>query len=264
MVVVTPTRGPSRTAHARRVVTDMIEVPEVRVRGGLLDAARALGRVALAGAVCGAAIGGVGGRLAMLVLRYTSGDVVVGLRSDDGFRIGQFTGETLFLLGVTAFLGVAGALVYSAGRGWVQRAWRPAVWGALCGLVIGADIVGTDGIDFSLLSPLPLAIALFVAIPALYGVVVSWWVERALSSDRPPSRAAWLGYLPLLAFALLGPVGLALLVLLLIGCWVWVSIPVLGRIWGSAPVVWLGRIGIALVALRSLLELIADTRAVLS
>jgi hypothetical protein len=228
------------------------------------DAVRALGRVALIGLICGAAIGGVGGRLAMMVLRFTSNDAVVGLQSDDGFTIGRFSAQTLFLIAVTGFLGLAGALLYSAGRGWVPRRWRPAVWGALCGLLIGADLVNTEGIDFRLLAPRGLAIAMFVAIPALYGLVVSVAIERSLSADREPGRAAWLGYLPLIAFALLGPPGVVLLVLLLLGCLAWVSVPVLDRLWRWAPVTWLGRIALVLVAVASLLELIDDTWALLS
>jgi hypothetical protein len=242
----------------------MTTAPDVLERPGFADAARAVGRVGLAGAVCGLLLGGVGGRLAMMLLRFTTGDRVVGVTSDDGFRIGVFSGETLFLLGVTAFLGLAGALVYGTGRRWVPPRWRAATYGALCGLVVGADIVKTEGIDFSLLAPLSLAIALFVAIPAVYGVAVSLWIERALASRRPPGRAAWLGYLPLAAFALLGPAGVALLVVILVGCAIWVSVPSLERIWRSAPAAWVGRVAIALVGVTSLVELIDDTRTILA
>jgi hypothetical protein len=220
-------------------------------------AARALGRVALVGAVCGALIGGVGGRLAMFVLRLTSSPAVVGLTSDDGFTIGSFTAATAFLLGVTTFLGMVGAFLYTAGRGWVPRRWRQLVWGTLCGLFIGADLVSPEGIDFRLLTPQELAIVLFVAIPAAYGVVVSRWVDRVLEPGRD-SRAGWLGYAPLAAFALLGPIGLASLGLLLTGCAVWGAIPVLGRIWASQVVTWAGRALIAVVAVTGLLELIDD------
>ena len=41
-----------------------------------------------AGAISGALIGGVGGRIAMLVLRLTSSDLLRGAITDDGFEIG--------------------------------------------------------------------------------------------------------------------------------------------------------------------------------
>ncbi len=61
-----------------------------------------------AGFISGVLIGGVGGRLAMLVLRLTSDPALRGAQTDDGFTIGVFSTETLFLLGVTAGLGIVG------------------------------------------------------------------------------------------------------------------------------------------------------------
>jgi hypothetical protein len=60
------------------------------------------------GALTGAVIGGVGGRLAMFVLRLMSDPSLHGRETDDGFTIGVISGATLFLVGLTAFLGVAG------------------------------------------------------------------------------------------------------------------------------------------------------------
>jgi hypothetical protein len=80
------------------------------------------------GALTGAVIGGVGGRLAMFVLRLMSDPSLHGRETDDGFTIGVISGATLFLVGLTAFLGVAGALVYAATRSWVPARLRS--WGA--------------------------------------------------------------------------------------------------------------------------------------
>ena len=44
-----------------------------------------------AGALAGAVVGGLGGRLVMLVLRLTSDPIVLGTTSDDGFEIGRFS-----------------------------------------------------------------------------------------------------------------------------------------------------------------------------
>jgi hypothetical protein len=40
----------------------------------------------------------VGGRLAMLLLRLTSDPVLRGVSTDDGFTIGRFSAQTIFLL----------------------------------------------------------------------------------------------------------------------------------------------------------------------
>src|SRR4029079_19057210 len=50
------------------------------------------------GAIAGALVGGVGGRLAMLLLRITSPDLVVGMTSDDGFEIGVVSGAAAALV----------------------------------------------------------------------------------------------------------------------------------------------------------------------
>jgi hypothetical protein len=60
-----------------------------------------LSAVLAAGALTGALIGGVGGRLAMLILRLTSDPSLHGLETDDGFTIGIVSTSTLFLVGLT-------------------------------------------------------------------------------------------------------------------------------------------------------------------
>ena len=62
---------------------------------------------AASGAVAGVVIGGIGGRLAMLVLRQQSPGAV-GLTSDAGFEIGRVT--LTGSLGLAAFAAVAGGL----------------------------------------------------------------------------------------------------------------------------------------------------------
>lgn len=119
------------------------------------------------GFLCGAVIGGVGGRLAMFVLRLTSDPSLSGRETDDEFIIGSFTGATFFLVALTAILGIMGGLFYLAVRNWFPQRVRPIVMGVLAGVVGGALVVRPDGIDFTELEPLPLAIAMFVALPAL-------------------------------------------------------------------------------------------------
>lgn len=141
-----------------------------------------------AGAVAGFLVGGLGGRLAMLSLRLTSPDLVVGMTSDDGFEIGVLTRDTANLVaGMTMFGGVNG-VVYAAVRGWLPGRLRLPLWVIVSAAVVGAMVVHEDGADFTLLEPVALSIALFVALPAaaaaLVVLLVERWVDREPFADR--------------------------------------------------------------------------------
>src|SRR5216117_406841 len=144
---------------------------------------------ATAGLLAGVGIGGIGGRLAMLVLRLTSDPALHGVKTDDDFTIGVFSGETMFLVIVTTVLGIIGGLVYLVVRGWLPEPARPWLFGGLTGIVGGATVIRPGGIDFTLLDPLPLAVAMFIALPAVYGVAVSLLIERFLARDSAFSRS---------------------------------------------------------------------------
>src|SRR5580765_8982665 len=90
-----------------------------------------LGAGVSAGFLAGVVIGGVGGRLAMLMLRLTSDPSLHGVSTDDGFTIGRVSLETLFLLGVTAGLGMAGGLFYLVVRRWIPSLADPTDDGVL-------------------------------------------------------------------------------------------------------------------------------------
>jgi len=117
-----------------------------------------LGAGVSAGFVAGVLIGGVGGRLAMLALRLTSDPSLHGVLTDDGFTIGRVSLETLFLLGVTAGLGMVGGLFYLVVRRWIPSRWRIPLMTVFVALVGGAGIIGPSDVDFTRLSPLPLAV----------------------------------------------------------------------------------------------------------
>ena len=149
---------------------------------------RQLGATTFVGLVLGLLIGGVGGRLAMRVIFLTSDPGVRGIESDDGFLIGQFTFDTLNLLITGSFFGVAGAFAYLGVRPWLLGPlWLRSVTCAVAaGALIGSVVIIPDGVDFTALSPVPLAVALFIAIPALFGLLCPPAVEWAL---RPGSWA---------------------------------------------------------------------------
>jgi hypothetical protein len=167
---------------------------------------RRLSAVTAAGALLGLLVGGVGGRLAMMLLAQLNPEVH-GRDSDDGFEMGQVSGATFNLLFVAMLIGILGGAIYLALRGlmvgprWFQIlsiSLGPAV-------VVGNSLVHSDGIDFTL-DPVLLAIAMFVLIPGIYAALLTVLAERWLADDRWFARApGWLVALPLLLWIPLAP-----------------------------------------------------------
>lgn len=229
-----------------------------------------LSSAALIGFLTGLIVGGVGGRVAMLVLRLTSDPSVHGLETDDGFTIGVVSGETGFLVTATAFLGVAGALVYLAFRPWIPSRMRPWISGIVAGVVGGAVVIRSDGIDFTLLSPIWLAVAMFVALPAAYGFVLAVLVERSFL--RPVGRR-WRSFaglaflLPLLslpvALGVRAPIAAGVVVAAAVGLWFLARGSGLASAWTSPAVTWAGRATVAVLTTLAGVELIRDVVAVL-
>jgi hypothetical protein len=196
----------------------------VRVPAHTATAVRRFAAAVVAGGVTGFVVGGVGGRLAMLLLRLTSGDGVHGVVSDDGFVIGRFTlAGTLSLLALGTAIGILGALVHRLVVPWLigPRWFRRVTTAAGSGVVVGAMLVHRGGIDFTRLRPAGLAIALFVLIPAAYGALIGPVQEYC---DRPDS---WLNRhrarrwaAPILTLALVPPLVPMLAVLFLVA-WGW-------------------------------------------
>lgn len=230
-----------------------------------LAGVRRLAAAAATGAVAGVVIGGIGGRLAMLLLRLTSDPILRGLPTDDGFTIGVISTDTLFLLVLTAVAGAVGGVAYLAIRSWLPERARPWVAGGITGLVGGAAIIRPDGIDFTRLAPLWLAVAMFVALPAAYGVATSLLGERFLRDGSAIMRSRpWpAGLVFLLPIGLLGPAGIGLAIAALAVAFLGQRAPMLGTIWGSAPVTWLGRAALTGVAGIAFVVLARDVGAVL-
>jgi len=157
--------------------------PDIRAVPSTADDALAVGRWVLAGlaagAVVGFVIGGIGGRLAMFVLRLTSPDSVVGLTSDDGFTIGKFDlSDTMNLvMGVTMLGGIVGVL-YAALRGGIASRLRLPLWVVFWTVFSGMSVIHADGVDFTALEPRELSVALFLVLPAVAAAAIVLLVER--------------------------------------------------------------------------------------
>ena len=224
-----------------------------------------LRRVGLATSVailCGVVVGGIGGRIAMFVLRLTSSSAVVGIESDDGFEIGRISFSTLILLAITGVVGAVGGPIYLLLRQWVPAHWRVGATAVLAGVIGGTGLLNPGGVDFTLLSPLWLAVVLFIVIPAGYGAVLSVFVERAL--DREAERAVpWWAFLPNLVLLLFAPAALMLAAVVLGGWALGHYVEPVGRWWRSPIVVWLGRALLVVALVRFGLALGEDVRAIL-
>jgi hypothetical protein len=218
----------------------------------------------MGGFVCGLLVGGVGGRLAMFVLRLTSAPSLRGIETDDGFTIGVFSTATLFLLGVTSALGILGGLLYLIARGWFRSGWRVPAMGLFFGTVGSAGVIRPGGRDFTLLSPLPLAIAMFVAIGVGYGVMMPLVVEWLLGDDSWVRRTRWGWIVALLPLALGNVVGIAVLAIAAGIRAIARATPALADLWRSPVVSWTGRLMMLAAAGISGVNLVSDTIDIVS
>jgi hypothetical protein len=231
----------------------------------LAASARRVSAGVVGGLVMGAVIGGIGGRFAMFVLRLTSDPSLHGLKTDDEFTIGRFSGETLFLLIFASVLGVIGGLLYLGVRTWLPERRRAALVGVFGGIVGGTIFIRPDGIDFTRLDPLPLAIVMFIALPAIYGVMMGLFVERLLREDSGLSRSrVWfLGLIPLVAIGAFGPLGIGVLVLMFALWSIHRWVPEASALLRSPTIAWLGRAILFAVTALGLVRLIDDIDQVL-
>jgi hypothetical protein len=181
------------------------------LRTDLVAAARTLSTVTLVAMVCGALVVGVLARLAMMLLAVLN-PAAAGLRSDDGFPIGQFTVSGSLQLALAGLqFGIIGAFFYVVLRGlMVGPGWFRMLSISLGpGLVIGAMLVETEGVDFRVLDPPWLAALLFVAIPTVFVALLHLVAERLLVTGWvAPTPLLVLGLAP---WVLLFPVTLVLL-----------------------------------------------------
>lgn len=179
--------------------------------------------ITVAGIAVGVVVVGLGSRLAMLLIRMTSPSRVIGMQSDDGFKIGEVTlAGTYNLVILGAFVGVLGVGAYRLVRPWlIGPLWfRRLTTGFGAGVVVGAMLIHTDGIDFRVLKPTWLAIALFIALPAVFGVAIAAAVDAVERPDSWTARGHWRWILPLVAVAVAPPVVVFLgFALVFVGVW---------------------------------------------
>lgn len=218
-------------------------------------AARSLATVLLVGIACGVVVVGVLSRLAMGLLAALNPEAA-GVLSDDGFVIGQVTlSGSLQLAAAGAQFGALGAFFYLALRGlMVGPAWfRLLSMSVGPGVVVGAILVHTSGVDFTVLEPLWLTIGLFVLLPVVFCAALHVLAERALAAGGVRSK-------PLLVLGLLPAVVLFPLTLVLALGWLGVREV---RAGGERTVTWSAwalRAALAGLFVVAVLDLVADGR----
>jgi len=223
-----------------------------------VSAARRLAAVTAAGGLLGLLVGGVGGRLAMMLLARLNPDAT-GVTSDDGFTIGRLTTASLDLLLVGTLLGVFGGGIYFVLRGlMIGPRWFQVVSISVGpAVVVGSQLVHTDGVDFTL-DPALLAIALFVLIPGIYAALLTVLGERWLDGEGPfATSRSWVAALPLLLWLPIAP----LLGVLVVGLAAFEAVRRAGR--GSALLThpvwpWLARGALVAVFAVCLVDLVQD------
>ncbi|GAA1643372.1 hypothetical protein [Georgenia ruanii] len=162
-----------------------------------LSFARTLAAGAIGGGLVGLLFGGVLGRLVMRLLAVTSPASVQGRLTDDIQPVGQVSfGGTLQLCVTTVALGAIAGLVYL----WVRRVLprsrraRSGLFALFTGSIGGAFLVHDHpSFDYSVLRPEWLAVASFVAIPTLFGLLAPRVIDRLEAPGGWARRGpAWL------------------------------------------------------------------------
>jgi hypothetical protein len=188
--------------------------------------ARKLASGVIAGFVAGLVVGGAGSRLAMRILALTSADFLRGAGTEAGATIGEITLEgTLFLLVAGSILGILGGILYTALRSLLPSSGttRGVAFGLLLLALTGRFLVDPNNPDFVILSPTPLAVAMFAALPVLYGLMLVPLAERLDVKVRATGHLAFVLVPVVVALIPLMAVGLSGLLVVLACLVVWLA-----------------------------------------
>jgi hypothetical protein len=190
-------------------------------RSVLMPATQAAGACALAGAIAGVVVGGVGGRLVMLVSgeMYRREHPHMRIRTESSGRlVGDFTWSGTFeLIGQGMVLGLIGGLIYLVARRWLPRSSRyeGLLFGVLLLLLAGVTVISADNADFDRFGSPVVNVLMFASLFVLYGMAVgplARWSARLASRRRGQSGV--IRFAIGSALALMGGLGLLIVVLM--------------------------------------------------
>lgn len=222
----------------------------------ITSALRRLCVLEVSGIVAGLLVGGLGSRLMMRIMAATSGAAAQGKVTEAEEIVGRVTSEGTvgLLVFVGIGFGVVGALVLAVvGRFLPKRAWMGgAALGVLVlGLFARSDPLSPDNRDFTILSPVALAVAMIAILFVVYGMTVvslSSWLERSYPRLEAKARSLVV-YAPLLLFVF-PPFPLVVAATVGIGALIG-QFPSLGDAWRSGAARVIGATVIALGAVAS-------------
>jgi hypothetical protein len=142
---------------------------------------RSLAGCLAAGVVVGLLVAGLGSRAVMRLLALADADAR-GTVTEAGNRVGEITaGGTLALIlfvGIPA--GVAAGLIVFLVRRWLpsRLVWRGLGLSLVLLALLGGTVIDADNIDFRLLEPAGLAVALFGSLFLLAGYALAVLADR--------------------------------------------------------------------------------------
>ena len=151
------------------------------MRGQASALLRSLAGCVAAGVVVGLLVAGLGSRVVMRVLALADADAR-GTVTEAGNRVGEITaGGTLALIlfvGIPA--GVAAGLIVFLVRRWLpsRLVWRGLALSLALLALLAGTVIDADNIDFRLLEPSGLAVALFGVLFFLAGYVLAVLADR--------------------------------------------------------------------------------------
>ncbi len=165
--------------------------------------ARHVALLGLATVVSGILIGGVGGRIVMRVSALAAGPEMGGRVTENGNRIGQFTigGTLILIVFVGALGGVLASVVVVGSEPWLK--WMGPARGLGFAVAVLAVYGQFDSIDFLILEPKTLNVAMFLALFVVFGLTITalfWLFDRKLPKAGEHQQP---GYLVLDAFGAL-------------------------------------------------------------
>lgn len=131
----------------------------------------------VAGPICGAVIGGVGGRFVMRIV-YLIDKSTDGAKTDFA-TVGEITvGGTFTLMILATLAGVIGGVLYVAVRRWLP--WSGVARGAFFGLLMmfGPGVIAVSEVDLQIFEPALPIFAMFVVLVVLYGVGVALLTDQ--------------------------------------------------------------------------------------
>jgi hypothetical protein len=169
----------------------------------------------MAAALTGLVVGGAGGRLVMFLSRLIADDRMIGLRTENGNVIGEFTvdGTMGLVIFVGLFAGLAAAVLLVIVDPWIEWAGllRSVVFGCILFALGSRAVIERDNQDFSILGNQAMNVAMFASLFIVFGLLVVWLRARLLRW-LPPAEFG--GEVTGPVYALLTAPGLVLLLLI--------------------------------------------------